>query len=377
MIPEIAKALNRMIKRTRKLPSVVVLSTHVAGKGGVAAVVRGYQRAGLQDRWVLRYLATHCDGSRASKILAFIRASGTFLWMLVTAQIGVLHVHSSSRVSFFRKSAFILLALGARVPVILHIHSGRFDQFYNDELGPLGKRFVRILFTRVSRIVALSKNWQELFRSIAPKAKITIVRNAVELSDAHTKRDHSGQRVILFLGRMCEQKGFYDLLHVLARIQSDEQEVVLWAGGDGDAEAALTEARKLGIENRLRLLGWVSGDAKQQAFNEADIFCLPSYAEGLPMALLEAMAVGLPVVTTPVGGIPEIVTDGKEGFVIEPGDLNAMRAALTNLLLNNDLRLRMGAAAYRRIEEEFSLKAVLPQIEVLYADLGAVARSRL
>ena len=122
----------------------------------------------------------------------------------------------------------------------------------------------------------------------------------------------------------------------------------------------------------MRLLGWVDDEAKRRVLAEAAVYVLPSYYEGLPMGVLEAMSAGLPVVSTVVGGIPEAVTEGVEGYLVLPGDVKKLAAVLRDLLRDAELRERMGLAGKKKIREHFASPVILPQIEAVYRRLGAI-----
>jgi len=124
-----------------------------------------------------------------------------------------------------------------------------------------------------------------------------------------------------------------------------------------------------GVGGRIELIGVVTGAEKTRAFEEAYGFVLPSYAEGLPMALLEAMSYGLPVIVTDVGSVPEVVTDGIQGFLIKPGDVQALAKCLTRLDRDPGLRERMGAAGRRTVEERYTVEAMMRRIGELYREL--------
>jgi glycosyltransferase involved in cell wall biosynthesis len=125
------------------------------------------------------------------------------------------------------------------------------------------------------------------------------------------------------------------------------------------------------MRDRVEVLGWITGADKLTRLQQAAVFALPSFSEGLPMGLLEAMAAGLPVLATPVGGIPEVITDGVEGFLVDPGDVGALTDRLSRLLSDENLRGRMGRAARHKAEALFTVDVILPQLEQLYTRLGA------
>jgi len=129
-------------------------------------------------------------------------------------------------------------------------------------------------------------------------------------------------------------------------------------------------AAELGLGDAVEILGWVGGYRKNELLAAADIFVLPSYNESLPISLLEAMSWGVPVISTTVGGIPELIRDGTDGFLIEAADVPALTRALAELADDADLRERMGSAGRSQVAESFSREAVLPRLEQLYADIS-------
>jgi glycosyltransferase involved in cell wall biosynthesis len=353
---------------------IVMLGTAFDTMGGVAAVVNVYRAAGLFARFPILYLATHCDGSRTQKLaaalLAWLRLGG----LLLTGQVGLLHVHVASRASFWRKSGFFLLAFAFRVPTILHLHGGGFQLFFEQECGPLRQRFVRYVFNRASRVVVLSGAWKAWVRSISVNPQVEAIYNPVQMPQ-HTRAwaDRTpGQ--MLFLGRLGKLKGSYDLLQAMAALAPAHRGARLLLGGDGEQQRMQQRAAELSIASQVTLLGWLQGERKEQMLASSMLYVLPSYYEGLPMSILEAMASGIPVLSTTVGGIPEAVTDGVEGFLVAAGDVTALAERMQCLLNDDALAQRMGAAARRKVETTFSAAAVLPQIEALYAGLGFAAK---
>ena len=141
-------------------------------------------------------------------------------------------------------------------------------------------------------------------------------------------------------------------------------------GGDGDINSATELTRQLGLSERVRFLGWVSGADKEARLAAATVFVLPSYNEGLPMSVLEAMSWGIPIVATPVGGIKEIVRHEKEGIIVDPGDIKGLTDALRKVLDDMPLRQRLGSDARERIQEAFCDDVVLPGLEKIWMQLG-------
>jgi glycosyltransferase involved in cell wall biosynthesis len=342
-----------------------MLGTSLHTMGGISAVVNEYRHAGLFNRFPIVYLPTHADGGVLKKIGMCVGAWLRYMGLLILGRVALVHAHAASSASFWRKCLFLFPAFALRVQSILHLHGAGFVRFYEEDCGRLKKWIVRYVFNRVDTVVALSDTWASWIRSIAVHASICPINNPVRLPSAV---DYAGRETstVLFLGRLGHRKGVYDLLHASARLVRAHPSLKLMLGGDGDLDRVRAEAARLGIDAHVEVLGWISGAAKESLLKRATVYALPSYAEGLPMSVLEAMAAGLPIVTTPVGGIPEIVEHDREGYLVSPGDVDALSTAIGRLLSDDALRRRMGQSARERALRTFSVDCILPKVEVLY-----------
>jgi len=352
-----------------------MVGTHRTTMGGIATVVRGYRDAGLFERYDCAYVVTHVDGSALRKGAVALGAWLRFLVLLVTRPQPLVHIHLSSRASFWRKSVICLLSILARRPYILHMHGSEFMKFYDVESGATSRRFVRYLFKRAALSLALSEQWRDNILHICPHAAVEVLPNAVAVPPVQeTPAGADAPLGILFLGRLGRRKGTYDLVDAFARAVKQLPSARLICAGDGEVDAVQAHAAALGIADVVSCPGWldVAGTAAQ--LDRAAVFALPSHAEGVPMALLEAMAKGLAVVTTPVGGIPQVISDGENGLLVEPGDVEALGGALTRLLSDAGLRRRLGESARRTVEERFSIGATIERLGAIYRSFGILPR---
>src|SRR5690606_10741799 len=231
------------------------------------------------------------------------------------------------------------------------------------------KRLVRFFLERASRVLALSEQWSRELARIAPRARVRTLPNAVYVRETPRVRDSSVPLRVLFAGRIGARKGTFDLLAAFARIAS-RFDATLVCAGDGECDALMARAAELGISDRVTCPGWLRGPAMNAEFGRACTFVLPSHAEGLPMALLEAMSHGLPVIATPVGGIPEVIEHGRNGLLVPPGDIDALERALTSVLEAPAERSRLGSAARETIEARFSLRTAIEQLAAIYREFG-------
>ena len=220
-------------------------------------------------------------------------------------------------------------------------------------------------------IICLSKDWEKALLSIAPDANIKIIFNAVPLPDGLGCRNNKPQKTInlLFLGLIGDRKGIFDLLDVLKKLDQKNQNFILTIAGNGDIEKLNTIIQKYNLNQKVKYVGWITGNEKEQLFKQTDIFILPSYGEGMPMSILEAMSYGIPVIATDVGGIPEVIIHEKTGILIPPGDKKALKQALQSLIYDSELRHKLGTAAKERIKHFFSITQQSQAIHLIFSTL--------
>jgi glycosyltransferase involved in cell wall biosynthesis len=347
---------------------ILMLGTALDGRGGVAAVVAVLRQGGLFEREHVRYVATHADGSRlakASRALAgFWHAARICLWQ----RPAIVHVHSASRASFLRKSLLLLIARACGCKTIFHLHGGGFREFATRDANPLLRGWIRHTLEQSSLVIALSEGWAGFVRGFAPRARVAVLPNSVALPAAGDAALEEPGR-ILFLGRVEHAKGVVELLQACALLAPRMPKLRLVLGGIGDLEDACRRARDLGIADRLELPGWLGPAERARELQRAQVFCLPSHAEGLPMALLEAMAAGKAVVASDVGAIPEAVQDGDNGLLTPARDSRLLAAALERLLDDAPLRARLGQRARATVEQHYSLDAVGARLGEIYHEL--------
>lgn len=356
--------------------AIVMLGIDPASKvkGGISSVVDVYRDSGLFTRWRIVYIGTVASGSHARKLRFMVAALWSYLGLVFADRVSLVHAHTASRASFWRKSIFMLIARAADIPVILHLHGGDFELFYRSECGKWRQRYIRYVLRSVSRVVVLSQQWRTRIEAIEPAARTVTIGNPVAVPSIVAAVDERQPADLLYLGRFSERKGVFDLLKACAIVRSKHPSIRIRCGGEGDVAGVEALARELGLADSLHMLGWVSGAAKDRELMQATIYVLPSYAEGLPMGVLEAMAAGTPAVATSVGGIPDAIENGVSGFIVEPGDIAALADRIQQLLDDAGLRARFAAAARAKVASDYATQRVLAQVEELYKRLGAMPR---
>ena len=358
------------------MKKIVMVGSAPQVKGGVSAMVNVCTGHGLFERWNAVYLGSHCDGTPWRKLRQALRAWLTFMGLLLRRRVALLHVHLNSDASFWRKAAFVAPARLAGVPYVLQVHCGHFVDFYRERLGARGQRFLRGLLRDARRVLALSEGARRALSSIDPAVQIDVVPNPVAVPAWQASLTQSPPTV-LFLGMVREAKGVFDLLRAWPAVREAVPDARLVLAGEGEMERARAIARENGFEEALAMPGWIGGAEKEALLRDAWVFALPSHWEALPMSVLEAMAAGVPVVASRVGGIPDTVVEGETGLLVEPRDINRLSQALIAVLTDETRRLAMGAAGRARACEHFSAEVVVPRLEAVWMDYGTPRAARL
>jgi glycosyltransferase involved in cell wall biosynthesis len=320
-------------------------------------VVASYRATGLFDDWGVRYLVSYRGRALGLQLRTIIGALASAALSLVTRRVALLHVHSASRGSFWRKSLFCLLARALGVPYVFHIHSGEFEVFYREECGAIAQRWVRWVLRQAASVVVLTPGWEAAVAAIEPAARLRVIPNPVAVPAHVAVRSRTVGRV-LFLGRLRASKGVWDLLSALPAVLARHPGARFCLAGDGDLEGVRLAARRLGVDHAVELPGWIDGERKAKAIAEAELLVLPSHYEGLPICVLEAMAAALPVVATAVGGIPFALDEGRCGVLVPSANAQALAAALIGALENQTLREQLATRAHSRAKALFSEQAV-------------------
>jgi glycosyltransferase involved in cell wall biosynthesis len=322
---------------------VALVGPDAEGRGGMAAVLAAMLRSPLAERYELEPITTYRGTRPVDRLVLFARS----LLRLVVWCRGpgrrVVHVHMAARGSMYRKAVVVLVCKTAGRRVLLQVHAGPGD--LDDFLARLG-RFrawgLRVALTRADRVVSVSESGAATLARLLPKTTIGVVANAPP-SPVAARPVRTGRTVtVLYLGGFEDPaKGGEVIFAALPTLLADPA-VELRLAGPG-APPALPDSE------RLRWLGYLDPDGLAKAFAATDVFVLPSISEGLPVALLEAMAQRLAIVASRVGGVPEVLVDGESAVLIEPRDAAALVAAVLALAADPEERRRLGDAAAARL----------------------------
>lgn len=332
---------------------VHVLVTVPVGEGGqggidkiMASLKHELERRGPGDIRP-RFLATRGRGHIALSLLHTFAFCFRMLGARLRGKVDVVHINLASHGSTYRKLCISGWAAMLGIPYVLHLHGGGYKRFW-PEADTLLSRRIGAMFRRAAGVIVLGKIWRDFVLSKVPEAegRVVILPNATETPSLPHKG--GGDKVqILFLGRIEKDKGTPELCEALG-LMADLPGWRATIAGAGEEEMLRARLKQLGLEGRVAVPGWQTARDVARLLSEADILTLPSFVENQPISIIEGMAAGLAVVATPVGAVEDIVSDGETGFLVPPGDVPALRNALSRLVEEPELRRRMGEAGKAR-----------------------------
>lgn len=336
-------------------------------KGGMVSVVKNYIGYNQWGSHEIKFVPTHFDTNKYLLVFYFcIRFLQ--IWLMVNIRhYDIAHLHVSERGSFWRKRFLLHFFHHNGIKVVLHHHGAEFEDFYK-KCSEIQKTKVRETLEEADINIVLSERLVPMIKAKAPNAKVEVLYNSVKCEKVNPYSLDS--RNVLFLGRLGKRKGTFDLLLAIKKIDDIiPYDIKFYLCGDMGEDIVKQKVLKLGIEHRIAHIGWIDGKQKEEILANTMINCLPSYNEGLPMTILETMAKGIPNISTNIASIPEVINDGENGYLIIPGDVDALSQRLVTLINDTDLRKKFSDNSYNKIRDVFSLDYHISKLKAIYADL--------
>lgn len=346
---------------------VLMHCSTLSSRGGMVSVVKNY--LGYKDwgEYEIKYIPTHEDKSKLLLPFFFLVQFLKICWTIRKGDYKIAHLHTAERGSFWRKAFLLNFYQRHGIKVVLHHHAAEFEEFYAKCNSKQQMKIQRTL-AKADLNIVLSKSLIPMIRQKAPEAKVEVLYNAVNTYATNPYSIHS--KNVLFLGQLGRRKGVFDLLIAIQRLDNKiPKDVKFYLCGNQGENEVLQKIKELGIEHRIAHVGWIDGERKQEYMGKTMLNCLPSYNEGLPMTILETMAAGIPNISTNIAAIPEVLEDGVNGFMITPGDIDALCDRLCTLINSPKIRQQFSKASYQLISSEYSLSNSISILKDMYSKL--------
>jgi len=336
---------------------VVMVGASLTQNGGIATVEKLILKHSPPEIQI-QHITSHDEGSIIHRGIVFGRALGVLLWKLLRKKNDLVHIHLSDGGSALRKAFLTLSASIFHKPVVMHAHGAEFHSTYFS-LPLWAQQWLSGIFRRCDGFIVLSKTWQEFYvLNLGLNTKqVFILPNPTELPEQVPHRTNASKINLVFFGRIGQRKGAFDLIKAFAKLPADQKDrSYLILAGDGELEQGRNLVENLNLTEHVTFLGWIDAKQRDMLLAKADVFVLPSYNEGLPS------------ITTPVGGIPELVSSSKNGLLVTPGDIQHLSEAMQSLISNESLRLSLGSAA-RETVAPFDIKTYCCRLSNIYQSI--------
>lgn len=354
---------------------VMFIAPDSRSHGGIAKVIENYQRSEFWVKCRCDQFPTHRDwDSRYARVAHSLWRYLVFVWALMCSRPSVVSVHTAVSASYYRKLGYIILSRLFAVPVVLHIHPASFYEFFSK-----GGRLRRLVVTEglnlCEKVVFLSQRSMDQFRPFFQDAWMSVMSNPVdvELYESRIRPPAKGNYRILFMGWIIKEKGVYDIVEVMPEVIARFPQVQFLFAGNKEVDRLKKQIEERQLSRYAKVLGWVDGKEKLELFRTSRMFLLPSYSEGVPNVILEAMASGLPAITCPVGGIPSVFVEGENGYFVSPGDTKNLAARIIQMLGDDEACDNISYRTSRRVRELYSIEVIGRQLENLYQEFVSVS----
>lgn len=343
------------------MTKVLVIATSRKTRGGITSVVKAHETGEQWKKYHCRWIQTHRDGNPIRKL--WYLATALLEYLILLPFYDIVHIHIATTQSAKRKVLFFYPAKWLGKKTIFHFHPSN-EKFLFE---PYNQKLYRSLFSKADLILVLSEQWRRWIKeALGLTEHIEVLYNPCPIVNHRTDLR---KKNILFAGTIIPRKGYADLIKGFAPIAPKHPDWKITFAGNGEIERAKEIAKEVHIENQVIFLGWVNGKEKEKAFQEASIYCLASYGEGFPMGVLDAWAYGIPCVVTPVGGLPDIITEGENALTFSPGDTETLAKQLERMITDDSLREKIEKESLNLSQTTFNINTINQQLDKVYSSL--------
>ena len=353
--------------------NIIIATPSVGTKnsgGGISVIARDWAHSFKNDKiYSVQFVITRGNFSYFLSPIFLLKSFLKIIILKFRKKADLAHVHASQKGSTYRKILLCKLLKILNIPYILHIHGSDFHNFFKKSPKWI-KSLILEIFKDAKSTIVLGKIWKDFVSSKIhiPKKKIYVLNNTAKIITLKKKNKKNKFVKIIFLGKLSLRKGTYDLIYALNKIKNNKK----WnctIVGDGDIDEIKALIKKLNISDRIKVTGWLSREDSQGLLINSNILVLPSYAENMPLSVIEGMAFGLSIITTPVGATPEIINNNKTGIMIKPGNVVDLSKKLQKLINSKKLQLKLGKNAKKYYLQKLSYNVYQKKLKNLWKSL--------
>jgi glycosyltransferase involved in cell wall biosynthesis len=360
---------------------ILLCGPPLSAVGGGPAHLRNMLSSPLQDRYRFVHFESGSRGTESpsidekahAKLYRVLTSPFALAWRILRLRPAVVHLNSALvPKAFWRESIYIIICKLFQRKIVLQLHGGLVSKISTRKIMiPI----MRAIFSLPDILVVLGTTSKNEFEEIGITRRLVIIPNAIDVSVYQRKPNlrHTGKvQRLVYLGRLDREKGILEAIDAICILRSIEKfrDIELRIAGSGPAREEIEKrVAKLGIDSCVNLVGPLTGTAKVDFLQDADLFLFPSYHEGLPYAVLESLAAGTPVIASRVGDIPDVVIDGVHGVLIRPKEPDEIVRAVIKLGQSQDALRTMSEDCMRWASQRLEIKYQAKQFEDLYENL--------
>lgn len=349
-----------------------------AALSGVSTHVNLLMGSRLAEDFDVVFFQVGSEGRRENAFTRWARLAFSplaLIWAITWRQVAIVHLNTSLNLrAYWRDVAYLLVAKLLGMRVVYQVHGGELPEEFFAE-SPARTAFLRWTLGLPDLVLVLASAELAAYRAFVPHQEVVALPNGVDCAPyarVPTVRSRRNQPLnLVYVGRLAREKGLYEALQGVRIAQHLGVDARIVLAGEGAEAAGLREhAESLGLGSSARFVGPVFGEDKVRTLAGADVAILPSWSEGLPYALLEAMAAGIPVLATPVGAIPDVMTDGLHGLLVPRRDAAAIGTAIAKLAFDRERLAWMSRACRKRVLAAYSIERLAAELAIHYHALA-------
>ena len=345
---------------------LVVGPSPIKSKGGMSTVIEEIQKdAELNTKFDIDIYESYIDGNKI-KVL-FYSLFAIIRFYFTKRNYDLYHIHVASYGSTFRKGLYVHLAKKRKKKVIIHIHGAEYMNFYAKSNK---KEKILNILRSADMVIALSETWKKRFDDEFKLNNCVVLENGIDVNRLLPAVNNEEEYIdsFLMLGRLGHRKGTYDLINAMEIATTENRNLKLYLAGDGEVDAVKNIIFEKKLEKNIIVVGWADFNKKLELLKIVSTVVLPSYNEGLPMAILEGMACGKAIISTTVGAIPEVVKEDN-GILINPGNVNGLGNALKIISTSPNRIKEIKQANMKKINDRFSMEVMHTKLEHYYLEV--------
>jgi glycosyltransferase involved in cell wall biosynthesis len=339
------------------LNKVLYIGPSIKARGGIASVLSSY----ASNFPAFNYVSTNSRFGTIPGLFMLALLLVKLVGYRLFTPIKIVHIHGATGKSWYRKMLIINEARLLGFKIVWHCHASRMKEF----TASYGTDKIKRTLVKCDEIVVLSKSWFDYFHETFGLTNVTIVNNIVSRPQAKLQNSSAEVRY-LFLGEIGPRKGVFDIIEAVRQHKAElAGRFRLIVGGNGEVDKLTGLISQYDLGQLVEFVGWVGGEKKTRLLQQCDVLILPSYNEGLPISILEGMSYRMPIISTPVGGIPEVITTNVNGVLVTPGNCNEIFAAIMRYISDRSLIATEGQKGESMVSVYYP-DAVLAQLIQVY-----------